>query len=92
MGAEGDDFDRAFVRYGDRIVHVQIADSPGRPQPDVGALKLAWLVEEIQACGSDLWVAREHGLSGTTADSFGWLSNVAQGPVSALKGGGMMHG
>jgi hydroxypyruvate isomerase len=88
MAAEGDDSDRVFVRYGLRIGHVQIADAPGRHQPGTGDLKLAWLVEEIQACGSDVWVAREHRLSGTTADSFGWLSNVALGPSVRLSAAG----
>jgi hydroxypyruvate isomerase len=88
MAAEGDDFDRVFVRYGDRIAHAQIADAPGRHQPGTDDLKLAWLVEEIHACGSNVWVALEHRLSGTTADSFGWLSNVTQSPSVRLSAAG----
>ncbi len=53
----------------DRIVHVHIADHPGRNQPGTGQLDLKAQLEWLDRSGYDGWVGMEFRPTGSTADA-----------------------
>ncbi|WP_025274726.1 hydroxypyruvate isomerase family protein [Haloglycomyces albus] len=59
-------------RYGDRIGHVQIADTPGRNEPGTGDFDFDELYSGLDELGYDGWVGLEYKASGSTVDSFAW--------------------
>ncbi|HET7325854.1 MAG TPA: TIM barrel protein [Nocardioidaceae bacterium] len=79
LAVNGDDVDKVTTTYGDRIAHVQIADSPGRNEPGTGSLPLGRQLADIYAGGYDGWVGLEYKASGTTAQSFDWLHRDLRG-------------
>jgi hydroxypyruvate isomerase len=71
----GEDVVEALTRYRDAILHVQVADPPGRGAPGTGTLDFEPAFARLAADGYTGWV----GLEYTAADaadsrgSFGWL-------------------
>lgn len=63
-----------FERLGDRIGHVQIADSPGRNEPGTGEINYGFVLEAIRAHGYDGWVGCEYKPLTTTTEGLGWMS------------------
>jgi hydroxypyruvate isomerase len=53
----------------DRIVHVHLADHPGRNQPGTGGLDLKAQLSWLDGIGYDGWVGLEFRPTGTTADA-----------------------
>jgi hydroxypyruvate isomerase len=55
------------------LLHVQVADPPGRGAPGTGELDVEPLFAQLAAQGYDGWVGLEYMPSGDSRDSFGWL-------------------
>ncbi len=69
----GDDPDAVIDAYGQRIGHVQIADSPGRNEPGTGGVDFGHYFGRLHAAGYRGDVALEYKASGTTESSFTWV-------------------
>ncbi len=72
----GEDVREVLSRYQDSILHVQVADPPGRGAPGTGTLDFEPLFAQLAAQGYAGWVGLEY-LPADAADSstsFGWLS------------------
>jgi hydroxypyruvate isomerase len=71
----GEDVADVLDAYRDSILHVQVADPPGRGAPGTGTLDLEPLLAQLAGQGYDGWVGLEY-LPADPADSsssFGWL-------------------
>jgi hydroxypyruvate isomerase len=71
----GEDVADVLSRYRDSILHVQVADPPGRGAPGTGTLDFGPLFKQLAEQGYDGWVGLEY-LPVDAADSttsFGWL-------------------
>jgi hydroxypyruvate isomerase len=71
----GEDVADALSRHRDSILHVQVADPPGRGAPGTGTLDFGPLFRQLAAQGYDGWVGLEYAPSdpADSASSFGWL-------------------
>ncbi|WP_433167196.1 hydroxypyruvate isomerase family protein [Kribbella sp. CA-247076] len=74
LTVNGDDVTAAIATYADRIAHVQLADAPGRNEPGTGKIAVDQHLDELRAAGYDGWIGLEYTPSGTTAESFDWIS------------------
>ncbi len=73
---EGDVHGR-FARLLPRIVHVQIANPPGRHEPGVGELDLSWLIGEFDRLGYRGRIGCEYRPStAATSASLGWAAGA----------------
>jgi hydroxypyruvate isomerase len=71
----GEDVADVLSRYRDSILHIQVADPPGRGAPGTGTLDFEPLFRQLADQGYDGWVGLEY-LPGSASDStksFGWL-------------------
>jgi hydroxypyruvate isomerase len=73
LANNGDDVPAAIEAHGRDIVHVQIADAPGRHEPGTGTLDLTGWTRQLLNGGYDGWIALEYVPSAGSAESFGWL-------------------
>jgi hydroxypyruvate isomerase len=71
----GEDVADVLSRYRDSILHVQVADPPGRGAPGTGTLDFEPLFGQLAAQGYGGWVGLEYVPAGpaASASSFGWL-------------------
>jgi hydroxypyruvate isomerase len=71
----GEDVADVLSRYRDSILHVQVADPPGRGAPGTGTLDFDPLLAQLAAQGYDGWVGLEYAPAdpADSAASFGWL-------------------
>ena len=76
LDTNGDDVPSVIERYADRVVHVQVADSPGRGEPGSGTLPLASWIAALDATGYDGMVALEYKPTTTTEESFSWRGTI----------------
>jgi hydroxypyruvate isomerase len=60
LAANGEDIDAVLRRHGERIVHVQIADFPGRHEPGTGRLDIDRYLKLLRALGYRGEVAMEY--------------------------------
>jgi hydroxypyruvate isomerase len=58
---------------GDRIGHVQIADSPDRHEPGTGEIDYGFVLRELDALGYSGCVGLEYAPSARTEDTLGWI-------------------
>lgn len=79
LTVNGDDVKRIIDQHVDDIVHVQIADVPGRHQPGTGSLNLDGHLHRLRQVGYTGWIGLEYIPTGTSADSFNWLPIEARG-------------
>jgi hydroxypyruvate isomerase len=56
------------------IGHIQIADNPGRHEPDTGEIRFPFLFERLQQLGYAGWIGCEYQPRSATLDSLGWLN------------------
>jgi hydroxypyruvate isomerase len=71
----GEDVADVLSRHRESILHVQVADSPGRGAPGTGTLDFEPLLRQLSVQGYGGWVGLEY-LPADPADSatsFGWL-------------------
>jgi len=57
----------------DKIVHIQIADNPGRNEPGTGEINYPNLFKAIDAAGYKGWIGCEYKPAGKTEDGLGWI-------------------
>ena len=71
----GEDVAEVLARYRDTIMHVQVADPPGRGAPGTGALDFEPAFAALARDGYTGWVGLEYAPSDAadSAGSFGWL-------------------
>ena len=79
LAVNGDDVDKVIAEHGHRVVHVQIADHPGRNEPGTGGLPLDRQLAELETHGYAGWVGLEYKSSGASVDSFEWVSRERRG-------------
>jgi hydroxypyruvate isomerase len=75
----GEDVADVLGRYREAILHVQVADSPGRGAPGTGETDFEPLFAGLSARGYDGWVGLEYlpPDGGDSAASFSWLREAA---------------
>lgn len=56
----------------DMILHMQLADNPGRNEPGTGEINYPFLFEAIDQMGYDGWIGCEYKPLTTTTDGLGW--------------------
>jgi hydroxypyruvate isomerase len=71
----GEDVTDVLSSHRDSILHVQVADPPGRGAPGTGTLDFEPLFRQLAGQGYDGWVGLEYVPSNAadSASSFGWL-------------------
>lgn len=73
----GEDVAGVLDRYRESILHVQVADPPGRGAPGTGSVDFEPLFAQLAAQEYDGWVGLEYvpepGGTGDGAGAFGWL-------------------
>ncbi|HEY0936030.1 MAG TPA: TIM barrel protein [Trebonia sp.] len=71
----GEDVADVLSRHQKAILHVQVADLPGRGAPGTGALDFEPVFRQLAEQGYDGWVGLEYRPAGPagSASSFGWL-------------------
>ena len=74
LSVNGDDLNKVIGEYAARVGHVQIADAPGRHEPGTGELDLDGHLASLEHAGYGGWVGLEYTPSGSSVDSFAWLS------------------
>jgi hydroxypyruvate isomerase len=57
------------------VGHIQIANPPGRNEPDRGEIDYRFFLDEVASSGYDGWVAAEYKPSGQTEAGLGWLNS-----------------
>ncbi|HEX5404736.1 MAG TPA: TIM barrel protein, partial [Pseudonocardiaceae bacterium] len=70
----GEDLIECARTYGDRIAHVQFADSPGRHEPGTGSIDFGAVVAALTTADYRGWVAAEYRPAGDTVDGLGWVT------------------
>lgn len=83
LANNGDDLDAAVAAHYSDIVHIQIADLPGRGEPGSGALDLDRHLSALQSHGYDGYVALEYNPTTSTEESLAWLPRQRRGDPSA---------
>lgn len=73
LANNGDDPVAAITAHADHVAHVQIADWPGRGEPDTGTLNLDGLLQSVADTGYAGWVGLEYKPTTTTSESLAWL-------------------
>jgi len=73
LATNGDDLDAVITKYGSRVAHVQIADSPGRGEPGSGSLDLDGHLNALADAGYTGWVGLEYKPTTDTESSLAWL-------------------
>jgi hydroxypyruvate isomerase len=66
-----------FDKHQSRIAHVQIADNPGRHEPDTGEINYEFLFAHLDARGYAGWIGCEYKPATTTAAGLAWLKRHA---------------
>lgn len=61
-------------KFVDKIVHIQIADSPKRNQPGTGEINFNYVFKAIEESGYQGFVGLEYNPIGSTEESLNWLS------------------
>jgi hydroxypyruvate isomerase len=82
LAVNGDDVEKVIDTYADRVAHVQIADAPGRNEPGTGELPIERWLGDLQERGYQGWVGLEYKPSGSSDQSFDWVSRDRRGATS----------
>ncbi|MEU0027449.1 TIM barrel protein [Streptomyces sp. NPDC006335] len=75
-GRNGEDIPALLQRHEKRIVHFQIADTPGRGRPGSGVLDYPDYFARIDASGYDGWIGLEYEPTRNQAVDFDWLPSL----------------
>lgn len=81
LATMGEDMAGVLSGFRDSLLHVQVADSPGRGAPGTGTLDLEPAFRQLAAQGYDGWVGLEYDPAdpADSAASFGWLPRASRG-------------
>jgi hydroxypyruvate isomerase len=66
------DLARSIKRLLPHMVHIQLADNPGRGEPGTGEINYPWLLNYIDGLGYEGWVGCEYRPVGSTIEGLGW--------------------
>ncbi|MEK9802937.1 MAG: hydroxypyruvate isomerase [Curvibacter sp.] len=61
-----------------RIVHIQLADNPGRNEPGTGEINYPFLFRHLDAIGYTGWIGCEYKPRTTTGDGLGWIKALSK--------------
>ncbi|MFI6287641.1 hydroxypyruvate isomerase family protein [Streptomyces sp. NPDC051018] len=75
-GRNGEDIPALLQRHEGRIVHFQIADTPGRGRPGSGVLDYPAFFALIDAAGYDGWIGLEYEPTRDAKVDFDWLPSL----------------
>jgi hydroxypyruvate isomerase len=67
-----------YRRLKDRIVHIQVADNPGRGEPGTGEINYPFLFTELDRDGYGGWIGCEYKPRGATSAGLGWVRSYLQ--------------
>lgn len=81
-GRSGEDVPALLRRYISRIVHVQVADAPGRGRPGSGVLGYPAYFATLRELGYGGWIGLEYEPTCDPAVDFDWLPAPAPGHLS----------
>lgn len=87
LAVNGEDLAAVVARHASDVVHVQVADAPGRHEPGSGGLGLGAAVNDLVAAGYQGVVGLEYLPSTTTAESLARLSPDLLAACAALDEG-----
>ena len=73
LAVNADDVSKVIEQSGSLIGHVQIADAPGRGEPETGGLPIRRWLDELQASKYGGMIGLEYRPSSTSGQSFGWI-------------------
>lgn len=62
----------------DQIVHIQLADNPGRHEPGTGEINYAFLFKHLDRIGYKGWIGCEYNPAGKTEDGLGWREQLTR--------------
>lgn len=65
-----------WARFSPLTRHIQIANTPGRHEPNTGDIDFAAFLSQVQADGYDGVVGAEYHPKGQTEDGLGWLQEL----------------
>lgn len=68
------DLARTIKRLLPHIVHIQLADNPGRGEPGTGEINYPWLLDYIDTLDYEGWVGCEYRPVGGTVQGLGWAA------------------
>ena len=78
------DLSAQFERHQALIPHVQVANLPGRHEPDRGEIAYDFIFELLDRRGFDGWVGCEYVPAGRTEDGLGWAVRYGIRPKDTL--------
>ena len=61
-----------------RIIHIQLADNPGRHEPGTGEINYAFLFAHLDRIGYSGWIGCEYKPATTTEAGLGWRHQLAE--------------
>ena len=61
-----------------RIGHIQLADNPGRNEPDTGEINYAFVFKHLDRIGYQGWIGCEYKPAARTEDGLGWIQALAR--------------
>lgn len=64
-----------YLKYQDRISHIQIADTPGRHEPGTGEINYPNIFAALDTAGYDGWIGCEYFPQSNTVEGLGWLDD-----------------
>ncbi|MDX1541546.1 MAG: 2-oxo-tetronate isomerase [Geminicoccaceae bacterium] len=78
------DLTAQFEKHQSLIPHVQIANLPGRHEPDRGEIAYDFIFEMLDRTGFEGWVGCEYVPEGRTEDGLGWAARHGIRPADTL--------
>ncbi|WP_147534803.1 hydroxypyruvate isomerase family protein [Bacillus marasmi] len=71
-----------YAQFFDKVEHIQIADVPGRHQPNTGEIHYQHVLAEIIQSGYKGYIGLEYIPLGKSEESFTWIHDFAEGGLS----------
>lgn len=62
-----------YVKFKDKIAHIQLADNPGRNEPGTGEINYPFVFDGLAKAGYDGWIGCEYKPKTNTVDGVGWM-------------------
>jgi hydroxypyruvate isomerase len=78
----GEDIPAAIRASAGKILHVQIADAPGKGEPGTGMIDFGEAFAALEEVGYDGWIGLEYRPQGDTTEGLSWLAKYDAGAVA----------